>query len=284
MVQTLESLREVANEFDAIVFDQWGVLHDGSNAYTGVPEVIAALRGFPLRLAVLTNSGKRADLNAARLESMGYRAGLFDTVMSSGEAIWADIASGTLDLGIMLPIQQSEGDAERWARGLPIRFTEKIRDAEAILLMGMPERSSGETERAILRDALARKITLYCSNPDRVSPRPGGRAQLSPGTLAYEYKQSGGETVFYGKPYAPVFRVLGRELRTAPDRILMVGDSLEHDITGAHAMGWKTLFVQGGLHAAEFVSTGAADSGGKIAKLAAASNTMLPDYTIYQIR
>ena len=284
MVQTPESLREIANEFDAVVFDQWGVLHDGSKAYAGVPEVIAALREFPLRLAVLTNSGKRADLNAARLKSMGYRAKLFDTIVSSGEAFWADIAAGTLDPGVIFPIQQSEGDAERWARGLPIRFAEKIHEAEAILLMGMPEGSSGETERTILRDALARKITLYCSNPDRASPRPGGRAQLSPGALAYEYKQAGGETIFYGKPYAPVFRALGRELRAAADRILIVGDSFEHDIAGAHAMGWKTLFVQGGLHAAEFVQASTVDCDGKIANLAAASKTGLPDYTIYRIR
>jgi HAD superfamily hydrolase (TIGR01459 family) len=284
MVQALESLREIANEFDAVVFDQWGVLHDGSKAYAGVPEVIAALSEIPLRLAVLTNSGKRADLNAARLASMGYRAGLFDTIMSSGEAFWADIAAGTPDPGIMFAIQQSEGDAERWARGLPIRFAENIREAEAILLMGMPEGSLGETERAILRDALARKITLYCSNPDRVSPRSGGQAQLSPGTLAHEYRQAGGDTVFYGKPYGPVFQALGRELQVDTDRILMVGDSFEHDIAGAHAMGWKTLFVQGGLHAAEFVQAGAADSNCKIANLAAASKTALPDYTIYRIR
>jgi HAD superfamily hydrolase (TIGR01459 family) len=284
MVQTLECLREIATEFDAIVFDQWGVLHDGSNAYPGVPETIAALRGCPLHLAVLTNSGKRADLNSARLESMGYRAGLFDTVMSSGEAFWADIASGALDPGAMFPIQQSEGDAERWARGLPIRLTENIREAGAVLLMGIPEGGAGEAEREILRDALARKITLYCSNPDRASPRSGGRAQLSPGTLAHEYKQAGGDTIFYGKPYAPVFRALGRELQVSADRILMVGDSCEHDIAGAHAVGWKTLFVQGGLHATEFVQTGTIDSSGKIASLAAISKTPPPNYTIFQVR
>ena len=29
----------------------------------------------------------------------------------------------------------------------------------------------------------------------------------------------------------------------------MVGDSPEHDIAGAHAAGWDSLFIHGGLHA-----------------------------------
>jgi ribonucleotide monophosphatase NagD (HAD superfamily) len=34
----------------------------------------------------------------------------------------------------------------------------------------------------------------------------------------------------------------------------MIGDSLDHDILGGHIMGWDTLFVQSGIHAADFVN------------------------------
>ncbi|MCU0818115.1 MAG: hypothetical protein MUF11_02270 [Beijerinckiaceae bacterium] len=62
----LASLRDIAGEFDAIVFDQWGVLHNGSTAYPGAIAAMEALADGPARLAVLSNSGKRSAPKARR--------------------------------------------------------------------------------------------------------------------------------------------------------------------------------------------------------------------------
>jgi ribonucleotide monophosphatase NagD (HAD superfamily) len=37
-------------------------------------------------------------------------------------------------------------------------------------------------------------------------------------------------------------------------RYLMVGDSLEHDIAGAHTAGWDSLLIEGGLYADAFAA------------------------------
>ena len=42
----------------------------------------------------------------------------------------------------------------------------------------------------------------------------------------------------------------------------MVGDSIEHDVAGANAAGIHSLFVAGGIHAAEVGLDGDADGGG----------------------
>ena len=56
--------------------------------------------------------------------------------------------------------------------------------------------------------------------------------------------------MFYGKPHKAIFDVLSDALQvTDPARVLMVGDSPEHDITGAQTVGWDSLFIAGGLHA-----------------------------------
>ena len=56
--------------------------------------------------------------------------------------------------------------------------------------------------------------------------------------------------MFYGKPHKAIFDVLSDTLRFAdPTRVLMVGDSPEHDIAGAQTVGWDSLVVAGGLHA-----------------------------------
>jgi ribonucleotide monophosphatase NagD (HAD superfamily) len=46
-----------------------------------------------------------------------------------------------------------------------------------------------------------------------------------------------------------------------PSRVLMVGDSIEHDVAGANAAGIHSLFVAGGIHAAEVGLDGDGDGG-----------------------
>ena len=92
MVRHLDSLKEIAGDYDAVVLDQWGVLHDGTTPYPRAIDTLKTLRGT--RFAVLSNSGKRAAPNAARIAAMGFCADLFDLVMTSGEALWQDIAAG----------------------------------------------------------------------------------------------------------------------------------------------------------------------------------------------
>ena len=86
MTATLTSILDVADTYDAIVFDQFGVLHDGTSAYPNAIRALDALRQTKCQLAVLTNSGKRSDLNRARITSMGFHTDTFAQVMSSGAA------------------------------------------------------------------------------------------------------------------------------------------------------------------------------------------------------
>lgn len=71
-LRRMTSLRDIVGDFDAIVFDQWGVLHNGSAAYPGAIEAVESLAGDGLRLAVLSNSGKRSAPNRKRIVSMGF--------------------------------------------------------------------------------------------------------------------------------------------------------------------------------------------------------------------
>jgi len=276
MTQVIDSIDAVADQFDAIVFDQWGVLHDGTSPYDGVPDAVAALARTHV-LGVLSNSGKRAAENAARIARMGYDTCLFHTIMTSGEAYWQACATQT-DPGPLLAITAAPGDARIWAAGLDLTFADDVGGAAAILLMGLPEWSDGTAESRMLDAAFDRGLPMVCTNPDRVSPR-ADRRQVGPGALAHAYADRGGDVTFYGKPHRPVFDALARALDVRPDRILMVGDSLEHDIAGAFDAGWQTLFVQGGLAVADFASGPARPT---LARLA--GDAPMPDYTLFHVR
>ncbi|MEO1789313.1 MAG: TIGR01459 family HAD-type hydrolase [Pseudomonadota bacterium] len=279
MTRRLATLAEIAGDFDAIVLDQWGVLHDGTRPYPAAPECLAELSAGGTRLAVLSNSGKRAAPNAARIAGMGFDTGLFEVVMTSGEALWRDIAEGRVVERALYAIERAPGDAAAWGDGLDVAITPTLDGAEAVLLMGLPDGAETDTFADALAQARTHDLPVFCTNPDRASPRASGQIVISPGALAHAHANAGGHVQFYGKPHLPVFRALEAALDAPPERLLMVGDSLEHDIAGGHAAGWSTAFVEGGLHAAVF-----ANGDPKAALAALLPKGPAPDFTLASLK
>tara|TARA_B100000780_G_scaffold14332_2_gene9634 strand:- start:7414 stop:8247 length:834 start_codon:yes stop_codon:yes gene_type:complete len=273
VTQRIDTLADVAQDYDAIVFDQWGVLHNGTAPYSRAIECLTGLANAGLPLAVLSNSGKRAGPNALRIADMGFAPSLFTQIMTSGEALWRDIHAGKLLQRRFFCIERSAGDACAWAEGLPVEFTD-LENADAVLLMGLPDKARLADWGTPLAAALDADLPIYCSNPDRQSPRADGLV-ISPGALAYAYVDMGGHVSFYGKPHPGIFDALASSLGVA--RILMVGDSLEHDIAGAQSAGWDNVLVQGGLYANDFAQ---ADHDSVLANLVAAKACRPPTYSI----
>jgi len=197
----------LSSDYDAIVFDQWGVLHNGSLPYDGAIDAVNALGSARCKLGILSNSGKRAAPNADRIAGMGFDASVFDYVMTSGEALWRDVDSASISQRAFFPIERAQGDGEAWADGLSISLVSDLAKAEAVLLMGLPDEAEIADWEPQLKDWLARGLPVYCSNPDRSSPREGGLV-ISPGALAFSYASMGGDVTFYGKPHRPVFDAL----------------------------------------------------------------------------
>lgn len=280
MTQRISFISEVAEQFDVIVLDQWGVLHDGSVPYPDAINSLAALKALSCRLAVLSNSGKRAIENTARISAMGYAPELFEIVMTSGEALWLDIEQKRVLERVYLPIERVIGDASVWGLGLDVSFVNSVEKAEAVLLMGLPDEATETDFEPLFGDIQATGLPIICTNPDRYSPRTDGQTVLSPGTLASKFSHFGGDVRFYGKPYQHVFQTLEAALNAPPERLLMVGDSLEHDILGAHAAGWSTCFVEGGLYSKHFENC---DPKTTLQRLVAESGSPLPDYSIARL-
>ena len=275
MTQKIETLKAISSDYDVIVFDQWGVLHNGSTPYPGAPEVILATDA---KTAVLSNSGKRSAPNAARIGAMGFDVSAFDFVMTSGEALWRDVESGRISAGTLYCVERAAGDAAVWAEGLDIKLSKSDSTAEAILLMGLPDGAKLSDWADALAGWKSRGLTVYCSNPDRQSPRAGGLV-ISPGALAFAYQEIGGEVVFYGKPHRPVFDAI--EQVFGQGRYLMVGDSMEHDIAGAQGAGWDSLLIEGGLYVDRFAN---GDGDDVVAEIAREKGCQMPTYRIEGLR
>lgn len=278
MVELINSIHAIADRFDAIVLDQWGVLHDGSAPYPSAQMTVKCLSGTTL--GVLSNSGKRAAPNVTRIAEMGFDTYQFHTIMTSGEALWQKFASGADTVKSIYPIEGRSGDAAQWANGLSLTLTEDIATADALLLMGLPDGTAPDAYDDILKAARDRDLPLYCSNPDLKSPRRGGTYVMSPGALALRYGDQGGKVHLFGKPHLPIFEAMQTALGCAPNKILMVGDSLHHDIKGAQSAGWASLLIEAGVHAPDIGTDRVAD----IKKLAARAQIAPPTFSLPDLR
>ena len=251
MTEAIAGLSRIADRFDAVLVDQFGVLHDGVTAYDGALACLRALRAREVRIAAVTNSGKRAAANATRLAKFGFTADLFDTVISSGELARAHVC-GLLDTGDLAPgarVAVISRDADMATlEGLGLELGPPGGDAaDLVLIAGAePETTALDAYGDALAPSAASGIPAICANPDHWMQTSAG-IRFGAGQIARRYEELGGRVTMLGKPSASIFLAALAALgHPEPERTLMIGDSPAHDIAGAASVGVKTLLVTSG--------------------------------------
>ncbi len=246
----------LARRYDGFILDLWGVIHDGVTPIPGAVDCLRALIDAGKRIALLSNAPRRADDVIRRITQIGVPEGTYHHVMSSGEEAWQCLrrredpfyaALGRRCLHIC-----SDRDLEI-REGLGLEFLDSAEEAEFILNTGPAGWDDTIEDYApLLGRCLARRLPMVCANPDLVVMH-GAQLALCGGALAQWYEQQGGQVRWHGKPYRSVYDTCLTLLALADrSRILAVGDSLRTDIAGAASADLDSLFVVGGIHAAEF--------------------------------
>jgi HAD superfamily hydrolase (TIGR01459 family) len=245
-------VRAIAESFDHVLLDQWGTLHEGKRVFPAAHECVTRLREAGKRVLALSNSGKRASDNRQRLAALGLLPESYDGILTSGEITWSGLHARKVEpftrLGRACFLITRNNDRSI-VEGLNIEIVADVRDASFILLAGLDdEAAEPEHWRECLTRAAAGGLPMLCANPDLVMfGRKGLRP--APGALAAFYQSLGGATRFVGKPHAPIFAAaLERLGNPDPRRVLMVGDSIHHDIAGGRAAGMLTLLLTAGAH------------------------------------
>jgi len=279
----LPCIGALAERFAGFLLDQWGVLHDGERPLPGAREAVDALLARGARIVLLSNSGRRAATNRARLAALGFAPERLAGVVTSGEAAWRFLKERPgppwSELGrrcLLLTIGGDLGPVE----GLDLELVKTPEEADFLLVSGLDGKPA-EAWRPLAEAARARDLPMICSNPDKFAPSPTGFVE-SPGLLAALYEALGGRVIRVGKPYPPIYAICLEALSGVPrQRILAVGDSLEHDVAGAHARGLATCLVTSGIHAAALPVDGPDDFLlDAVERLAARRGTPPPDYVL----
>jgi HAD superfamily hydrolase (TIGR01459 family) len=280
MTEIITGLNEIVDRFDHVLVDQWGVLHHGKEVFAEARDCVRRLHRGGKTVLVLSNSGKRSADNVRRITKSGLPPECYDGVLSSGEVTWQGLRDRTAvpftQVGRRCCLINRDQDRNVVA-DLDLELV-SLEDADFILLAGLEDAKTDiGAWRESLTGAADREVPMICANPDLTMITATGLLPSS-GALAQFYESLGGKVMYVGKPHRPIFEAALRSLGDpSPDRVLMIGDSLDHDILGGRGVGMKTLLVTSGIHREALV--GAMDLAASIRRLAG-SEPAMPHWAI----
>lgn len=258
-IEVISGLSQIAGNYDALVSDVWGVIHNGVAAFPGAAEALSGFRKSRGPVVLLTNAPRPWPVVAKQLQHFGVSPDAYDAIVTSGDLTRAEIAARADAHGGPLPSLYIGPDRDLGIFDHDTVVRADMDKATAIICTG-PYKDDVETPeeyRGLLTQAAARKLPFICANPDLIVQR-GDRIIYCAGSLAQLYEQLGGEVWYAGKPHLPVYGQVDRAVAQAAgkpvsrSRMLMAGDGLKTDVLGANRAGIPVLLITGGIHAPEF--------------------------------
>lgn len=249
----IEGLQLLAPNYDLVLCDVWGVLHNGVKAYEAAGDALTRFRAKGGRVILVSNAPRPGTAVGTQLDGFKVPRTAYDAIVTSGDltrlAIEERIDKVVHHIGPPrdMPIYD----------GLDVRFG-SIEEADYVVCSGFDddERETVENYRARLEAMLRRDLLMVCANPDLIVER-GHMILPCAGTIALAYEEMGGTVFYAGKPHGPVYDKalsVAAELNGRPvtkDRVLAVGDAIRTDIAGASAFGIDSLLIARGIHAEE---------------------------------
>ncbi len=239
-------LGAVASDYDAFVFDAFGVLNVGEAPIAGAVDRIAKLRSQGKRLFVLTNAASYAFAQVIeKFERLGFDFRPEELISSRAVCEqhlvqWGD----AFKWGVVAPARFSEQELTQSVE--PLGDDRAVYDAVDGFLFLSSECWSDKRQDLLVDSLTHAKRPVVVANPDLVAPREIGLT-VEPGFFAHDLmdRVPGLEVVFHGKPFPSVYDYIEKRIGSSidPARIAMVGDSLHTDIWGAMARGWGSVLV-----------------------------------------
>lgn len=245
----IAGLKDLAGEYDSLLCDVWGVLHNGVHAFPAAVDALLRFRAAGGHVVLITNAPRPQAPIREQLTRLGVPGAAYDAVVTSGDVTRTVItphpATKLFHIG-------PERDLPLYD-GLDIVLVPEA-EAELVSCTGLLDDTveTPEDYRALFERLVGRRLRLVCANPDLVVER-GSQLVYCAGALARLYAEMGGETLLVGKPHAPIYTAAKKAVADlGGTRMLAIGDGLPTDIRGAVDNALSVLFVTGGIHAADF--------------------------------
>ncbi|WP_284057897.1 HAD-IIA family hydrolase [Thermalbibacter longus] len=225
----------LAEQFDAFLLDLDGVVYIGAELLPGAAEALGRLREAGKAIRFLTNDPRptRSEL-AERLAGLGVEARA-DEVITCG---WATAEFLRREGVRSVFVVGSAGlRAELEQAGIAVVDRER---PEAVVV--------GADEHLGYLDILRASRLIHqgarfvAVNVDGAFPVPGGLAPATGAVVSAVQAATGRRPIVVGKPSLPMFELALASL-PGRQRVVMVGDTPESDVLGAHQAGIPAILV-----------------------------------------
>jgi len=247
--QSLSGLGDIAENYDALLCDIWGVIHNGREAYIDACEALERFRGDYGTVILISNASRPSVSIPESFDRIGVRGAFWDGIVTSGDATIDELARRAPGPAFKLGPPRTDVLYET----LEMDFAD-LEDAAFIACTGLfDDDETPEDYVGLLMEAREGGLPMVCVNPD-VKVRVGEKIVWCGGALAQLYEKLGGEVVYAGKPHDPIYRLarawMGEVLGYVPtsDRVLCIGDNIFTDLLGAQQQDYDCLFIQDGLY------------------------------------
>ena len=259
MTVVIKSLDDVSDRYDALFVDLWGCVHNGVKAYTSANGSLKKYRAKGGKVVLVTNSPRPRSGVEKQLIKFGVDPEAWDLIATSGDSARMAMFQGVVGNKIYFigtPYEENFFEPLNVVKN-PVNIERvPIGEAEGIVCTG-PFNSLENLDVYFSDFEFAKKrgLKLLCANPDIIVDR-GNIREWCAGALAKMYTDLGGESLYFGKPFQPIYDLARQRLSFSgvqinDDRILAIGDGITTDILGAEREGIDSLFITGGLAALE---------------------------------
>ena len=256
MTKIIKNISEIIDLYDIFILDQWGVMHDGSHGYNHAIEAIDKLIRVNKKLIIISNSSKRKMSSVHGLKSLGFNKNHFVQLMTSGEMVWQELNNSISRYGNELNrcfhiYDNSREDGLDFRKGLEkFIFVSDISDANFILACTPFANMDPLHYIPLLKNALDNNLIMFCANPDYVTIEKDNKKNIfCMGTIADLYNHMGGKVIILGKPSKKIYLESTKQFKELDlNRVIAIGDSLDHDIVGASNFGIDSILISSGIH------------------------------------
>jgi HAD superfamily hydrolase (TIGR01459 family) len=258
----IERFEPLARDYDVVLCDVWGVVHNGLAAFPAACDALMRFRAGGGTTILITNAPRSGEAVGRILDRLKVSRDAYDAIATSGDVtrgiVKARLAERVFHLG-------PERDLSIFA-GLNVQFAPP-ETAGYVVCSGLFDDTieTPESYRELLAALHARSLLMVCANPDIVVER-GDALVYCAGALADAYAALGGKVLYCGKPHPPIYELAlatATALRNGKtpcrQRVLAIGDSVRTDLKGAASFGLDCMFVTSGIHAEEYGSREAPD-------------------------
>jgi len=247
----LNHLSAVADDYDVLLCDVWGVIHNGRESWPAACDALTRFNEKGGHVVLISNSPRPSSDVISQLDGLDVPRSSWKRFVTSGDATRAELAKRAPQAALAIG---PDRDATTY-EGTGLQLVDTVEGADFVSVTGLVDDATEtpESYRAILSEAADKGLDLICANPDRVVQK-GDNLIYCAGALADLYEELGGKVIMAGKPYAPIYdlalieaeALMGRPVDRS--RVLCIGDGVITDVVGAQSQNLDCLFIAQGIH------------------------------------